>query len=96
MGAQRGGALVSPALARHAAARASERSSVLKEQRKYQEEMRLERDGGRGRGGQPKGGGRGDAAPKGAGKGEEGKRVAPWSLDGSLAAWAKSIILGPA
>jgi len=42
-GVQKGGALVSPALTKHAAGRAAERSSILKEKRKYAEEMRLRR-----------------------------------------------------
>jgi hypothetical protein len=44
-GIQQGGALVSPALTRCVASRAAERSSILKEQRKYAEEMRLRRPG---------------------------------------------------
>ena len=58
-GVQRGGALVAPALTRHAATRASERSSVLKEQRKYMEELRLRAP--------PK-------RPKGKGKGDDGDK----------------------
>ncbi|CAK0844954.1 unnamed protein product, partial [Prorocentrum cordatum] len=56
-GVTKGGALVVPALTRHVASRAAERSSILKGQRKHAEEMRLSR---------------GRKPPKGAGKGGEG------------------------
>ena len=71
-GVQRGGALVSPALTRHAANRASERTAVLKERRKFAEEMRLKKGGGggggggAGGGGGKRGGGRGSGPPAGA------------------------------
>ena len=48
-----GGALVMPGLSRLAATKASERTSVLKEKRKFAEEMRLSR--GKGAKGQDKG-----------------------------------------
>ena len=60
-GVQRGGALVSPLLTRHAATKAAERSSILKEKRKYAEEMRLKKT--------PKGKGKGDG-PAGAAGGQ--------------------------
>lgn len=44
-GVQRGGALVAPALSRHVAARAAERSAILKEKRKFAEEVRLRKPG---------------------------------------------------
>ena len=63
-GTQRGGALVNPALQKHVAERARERTAVLKETRKYQEERRLV---------QPKFQAKGDPkAPKGLGKGKDG------------------------
>ena len=67
-GVQRGGALVAPSLTRRAAQRASERSSILKENRKLQEEVRL-RKGGRGGG---DGDGRGRGSGRGKGKDKEG------------------------
>ena len=39
-GGQRGGVLVAPSLAKHAAVKAKERSEILKEQRKFAEEQR--------------------------------------------------------
>ena len=47
-GVQEGGALVAPTLTRHAAARAAERTVILKEKREFAEEMRLRRPGGKG------------------------------------------------
>ena len=55
-GVQRGGALIAPGLSRHAANKAAERTSVLKEQRKWNEEVRLRRS---------------KKPSKGKGKGEE-------------------------
>ncbi len=49
-GVQKGGALVAPTLTRHAAARAAERAVILKEKRKFAEEMRLRKPGGKGSG----------------------------------------------
>jgi hypothetical protein len=57
-GVQRGGALVAPSLSKHAAAKATERYSVIREQRKFAEEMRLKKVPAR----QPgKGSGKGNA-----------------------------------
>jgi hypothetical protein len=58
-GVQRGGALVAPTLSRHTAAKAAERSCLLKEKRKYAEEMRLRKPG--------KGNAKGTAPPAGGG-----------------------------
>ncbi len=63
-GQQRGGALVAPQLSKFAAERAKERASILKEQRKYAEEMRLKKSVG-GSGGR-KGGKGGNAAGDGS------------------------------
>jgi hypothetical protein len=58
-GVQRGGALVAPTLSRHTAAKAAERSCLLKEKRKHAEEMRLRKP--------PKGSAKGTAPPAGGG-----------------------------
>ena len=57
----RSGALVAPAVSKHAAEKAKERSATLKESRKFLEEQRLRRS--------PKGDQKGD--PKGKGKGDD-------------------------
>ena len=43
--------MVSPGISKHAANKAAERSSILKEQRKYMEEVRLRRPDRGGKGG---------------------------------------------
>ena len=68
-GIQKGGALVSPALIRFAANKAAERSSILKEKRKFAEEMRLRKPRG-GKGGEKgarAGGSKGTTPPEGGG-----------------------------
>ena len=68
-GIQKGGALVSPALTRFAANKAAERSSIMKEKRKFAEEMRLRKPGG-GKGGEKgagAGGSKGTTPPEGGG-----------------------------
>ena len=59
-GVQKGGALVAPRLSRHTAAKAAERSALLKEKRKFAEEMRLRRP--------VKGNGKGTVPPAGGGE----------------------------
>ena len=67
-GIQRGGALVMPGLSRLAATKASERTSVLKEKRRFAEDMRLSKGRGKDKGqdkgqaGKGKGGGAAGAA----------------------------------
>ena len=58
-GPQRGGALVAPQLTKFVATKAKEKAEVLKEQRKFQEEMRLRRPPKL-----PKGGAKGDGKGK--------------------------------
>ncbi len=79
-GIQKGGTLVGLALTRFAASRTAERSSILKEQRKYAEEMRLQKLGS------GKGGGKGNAGvnkdkdstrPKGVGRRSERDEQGP-------------------
>ncbi len=66
-GIQKGGALVSPALTRFAASKAAERSSILKEKRKFAEEMRLRKPAS-GKGAEKgAGAGRGTTPPEGGG-----------------------------
>ncbi len=64
-GLQKGGGLVSPALTRHAAAQAAERTTILKETRKFTEERRLRKPG---KGGDKGGGKTGTTPPEGRGK----------------------------